>query len=368
MTQQTLTCTCEVRYVRDTDNSDHAPDCDLWLIDEFWAGFMSWDWDRECLFMSDHHPDRRSLTPPDDSEYEWDENDLLDKHNEVQEMLAEMDKRDQDIAITTDKFIERMLNKGPEDADDSWQKGNDGLWRKVEASGRTVVSNVGPTVTSAASSWGKYVSDRHNATKVHLPSGEVTVQATSACYQYDRETPDFGLYLDGSWKPDGLAIMLPWRDYGLPAVSNGFADYAIKEAYSWAVAGAVVEVGCIGAHGRTGVVLACMAVLDDAEMTGPEAVTFIRAMYCPHAIETREQEWWVERFHAEHHGLPVPEMPKPPVYVPKPVVVGPKAPSAGTSPTPSPAGGPSGKRNRRSKRGGKRQQRHQNRMNQGSRR
>ena len=158
--------------------------------------------------------------------------------------------------------------------------------------------------------------------------------------------------------------MLPWRDYGLPIVSDGFADYAIKEAFSWAKAGAFVEVGCIGAHGRTGVVLACMAVLADPELTGPEAVAFIRTSFCNHAIESREQEWYVERFHADHHGLPIPAKP---VYVaPKPTVVNaadPKVltyPGAGSSTvsmtTPDPL--KPGRKARRSRRGGKRVQRH----------
>jgi protein-tyrosine phosphatase len=46
--------------------------------------------------------------------------------------------------------------------------------------------------------------------------------------------------------------------------------------------------------GRTGTVLACMAVL--AGVPPPEAVEWVRANYRPEAVETVEQEAWVRWF------------------------------------------------------------------------
>ncbi len=362
-TQTKLTCTCASRYVKD---AEHESDCDLWLLDEFWAGFLAWDWEMEALRPTPKNPEwvREQMSANDDMEWV---NDYLQQKDE--RMFN--GQKVEDVMLTTDAFIDRMLQNsadGLPNDDGAWSKGANGMWSKS-----TTYPNGSTSTTYSATPYdddpghgwvNDWISDRHCQTPVHMPDGLTTVHATSLSKQFEASTiPDFGLYLDGGWRPDCMAIMLPWRDYGLPAVSDAFADYAIKEAFSWAQAGAFVEVGCIGAHGRTGTVLACIAILADPELTGPEAVTFIRAAFCNHAIESAEQEWWVARFHAEHHGLPIPT---------KPVYVAPKATvvtAGGTSTTGTPLGGtqqdshfggpadpakPGRRRNRRSKRGGKR--------------
>lgn len=377
---KTLTCTCSARYVMD---GEHEGDCDLWLIDEFWAGFLAWDWDREILVPTSTYP------PNHESEYvedgiEW-VNDYLtqkDAKYGVESMSnAELGMSDEDIMLTTDAFIDRMIANRPEDVDDTWIKDETGLWKKVQKypNGTTSTQYGGrgnlPATYSTGNSWdndgydwNNWDNDRHTQTPIHFPDG-TTVYGTSLSRASHREqTPDFALYLDGGWKAEGMAIMLPWRDYGLPAVSDGMARYAINEAFAWAKAGAFVEIGCIGAHGRTGTVLACMALLADPELTAAEACAFVRTAYCNHAIETREQEWWVECFEADQKGLPTPAKP---VYVaPKATVVSgtalPKPTSGGVmtgSPSAGPLGDPARKgKARRSRRGGKRQQRHRNRM------
>jgi len=55
-----------------------------------------------------------------------------------------------------------------------------------------------------------------------------------------------------------------------------------------------VEVACIGGHGRTGTVLACMAVL--AGVPANEAVRWVRNQYCERAVQEPSQEYWMERF------------------------------------------------------------------------
>ncbi len=49
--------------------------------------------------------------------------------------------------------------------------------------------------------------------------------------------------------------------------------------------------GCIGGLGRTGTVLACMAIL--AGIPAGHAVDWVREHYDPAAVETPEQEQWV---------------------------------------------------------------------------
>jgi hypothetical protein len=372
VTTKTLTCNCASRYVRD---AEHEGDCDLWLIDEFWAGFLAWDWDREVLVPTPKNPEYHQTVAAwengddDASNVEW-VNDYLQQKDE----RTFNGQKVEDVMLTTDAFIDRMLNNSASGVveDGTWSKDAAGNWVKTTSypSGATSTT-YGTTPSDYDDGWSQYLSDRHCQTPVHMPDGETTVYCTSLSKASEApQIPDFALYLDGSWRPDSLAIMLPWQDYGLPLVSDAFADYAIKEAFSWANAGAFVEIGCIGAHGRTGVVVACMAILADPELTGPEAVAFVRTAYCHHAIESELQEWWVARFHADLHNLPVPARPvyQAPVTHSPGVVSLPKATSPSGGQTGDPGKPGRQKRARRSKRGGKRVQNHRNRMSQGSRR
>lgn len=379
-----LTCTCSARY---TTYSDHDADCDLWLIDEFWAGFLAWDPDREVLVMTSTHPD-----PENSVATIWGDADSLEFPEEISEQelvqskLEEMDSRDRDIALTTDAFIERMLNKYPQDDGQVWSKDADDNW--VASAAPTVVHtpNGGTYSYGAKASYGDWdnydwttLSDRHCETKVPFPSGLGEVQCTSLSESGKRkgDDPDFSLYLTNAWMPHGISTFIPWQDYGTPEVSYEFADYAIREAYNWAKAGAVVEVGCIGAHGRTGTVLACMMVLDDEEMTADQAITYVRAIYCTHAVESRIQEWYVARFHANHHDLPIPERPINPPPAPVVLTTPQGTTTDNTTPKvlgtpeslsdgPAPLGDPTRKNKRFKRRGGKRVKRmasHRNRMN-----
>lgn len=368
-----LTCSCGSRYVRD---AEHEGDCDLWLIDEFWAGFLAWDWDREILIPTHMYP-KGHQSDYVDEEYQWLDDYLTQK--DAADAYAGLTKEDEDILLTTDKFIEKMLQSNGEKTGDTWSKNADGMWEKTDPyhMGKTTITNMPGGNTYAQTGqytshwqdsdigydWSSYnLSDRHNATIVPLPDGEIQVQATSLCNSGKQpHVPDFALYLDSGWKPEGMAIMLPWQDFGLPRVSYAFADYAIKEAFIWAQGGAVVEIGCIGAHGRTGTVLACLAFLADEKMSAREACAYVRTAFCEHAIETRLQEWYVERFIAAHKGEPEPAKP---VYVastPAVVTSAPKAPLTPSFPSVGQTGDPAKpgrqKRARRSKRGGRRVQR-----------
>src|SRR5579884_3411793 len=84
--------------------------------------------------------------------------------------------------------------------------------------------------------------------------------------------PDFGLYLDPAWAPTWPAVLLDWPDLGVPT-DRAEADRQIRAAYERAKAGERVEVACIGGHGRTGTVLACMAIL--AGVPAQEAVAWL---------------------------------------------------------------------------------------------
>ena len=100
------------------------------------------------------------------------------------------------------------------------------------------------------------------------------------------------MYLDPSWMPvDWPHVMLDWPDFGVPA-SLEQAVAEIRSAFGRARRGESVEVACIGGHGRTGTVLACMAIL--AGVPVEEAVAWVRGAYCPRAVQEPAQQYWIE--------------------------------------------------------------------------
>jgi hypothetical protein len=128
---------------------------------------------------------------------------------------------------------------------------------------------------------------------VTFPDG-TRVRASSIL---DRRVDDpersFGLYLDARWEPSWPADLIEWRDFGLPEDAESAAQ-KIEAAFTRAHRGELVEIGCLGGSGRTGTVLACMAVL--AGVPPAEAVAWVRHAYKAEAVETAEQEAWVGWF------------------------------------------------------------------------
>jgi hypothetical protein len=130
---------------------------------------------------------------------------------------------------------------------------------------------------------------------VRLPNG--TVVGALALRERKEEDPDrdHGLYFDVAWRPKWNADIADWEDMGLPRDHEATA-HLIQQAFARAKQGELVELGCIGGLGRTGTALACMAVL--AGVPASEAVGWVRRNYDPRAIETADQEQWVEWFAA----------------------------------------------------------------------
>ncbi len=97
----------------------------------------------------------------------------------------------------------------------------------------------------------------------------------------------------GSWEPAWHVEWLHWPDFGVPAEPEGAAR-SIVAAFDRARAGERVDVRCYGGKGRTGTMLACMAVL--AGVPPGDAVAWVRAAYSPKAVERAGQREWVEWF------------------------------------------------------------------------
>ena len=120
--------------------------------------------------------------------------------------------------------------------------------------------------------------------RVVFPNG--TAVRASPLSARGAEACDFGLHLDAGWAPTWPAVRIEWEDFGLPR-DGAAAAAAIRDAFARARAGETVEVGCAGGLGRTGTVLACMAVL--AGVAAANAVGWVRDHYVERAVETAAQ-------------------------------------------------------------------------------
>lgn len=121
--------------------------------------------------------------------------------------------------------------------------------------------------------------------------------------------PDFAVYLDKIWTAETLAIQVPWPDMSVPDLADEHMIALVDLIGRMIGKGQTVEVGCIGGHGRTGTLLA-MVALEHGVDTPEEAVKYVRANYCDQAIESATQEWYVAKYFAVTRGLDVPEKPK----------------------------------------------------------
>jgi hypothetical protein len=111
--------------------------------------------------------------------------------------------------------------------------------------------------------------------------------------------PEYGLYLgkpkfwQPDWRPDWPADWIAWPNFWTPRDRNAAAAL-IRNAYHRARSGQRVEVACHGGNGRTGTVLACMAIL--AGHPADDAVGWVRRNYRKRAIETPAQRRYVAWF------------------------------------------------------------------------
>jgi Protein-tyrosine phosphatase len=117
----------------------------------------------------------------------------------------------------------------------------------------------------------------------------------------DQPRRRFGLGGSAPWRPDWAAEWIDWPDFRTPRDDQRAAEL-IEVGYRRARAGERVEVACGGGIGRTGTVIACMAVL--AGYPAADAVGWTRRHYRPRAVETPGQRRWIAWF--TEHGRPIP--------------------------------------------------------------
>jgi len=117
--------------------------------------------------------------------------------------------------------------------------------------------------------------------------------------------PDVGFYLDTRWASDRLMVspgttgqfsrgcssktrmlLYPWPDYGMPKDRK-----CLMRSLSWLLKQVeqekIVEIGCMGGHGRTGTALAALLVLQG--IPAQDAIRRVWRRYCEEAIESKSQ-------------------------------------------------------------------------------
>lgn len=122
--------------------------------------------------------------------------------------------------------------------------------------------------------------------------------------------PDMGVYVSNQWARmfpglHGIGIAVPstykaiicdWPDFGVVVVND--LRWLVLYTVECIKAGMDVDIGCHGAHGRTGTLLACViAYLEGC--TADAAIKATRERHCKKAIETKGQENLVRAFCGE---------------------------------------------------------------------
>lgn len=115
------------------------------------------------------------------------------------------------------------------------------------------------------------------------------MRAAGMLHQPDVRRPHWGLYADECWR-GWPGVILDWPDFGLPADYTE-AISGIAEAFARARSRQDVLIGCRGGTGRTGTILAGVAIL--AGVPASLAVEWVRDRYHPGAVDTPAQEDWV---------------------------------------------------------------------------
>jgi hypothetical protein len=107
------------------------------------------------------------------------------------------------------------------------------------------------------------------------------------------ENGDIGICVRAERVPATANIWVPIRDFDVPKTK----DLAqVEHALEWAIASALdgkrVYVGCQGGWGRTGLFLALIAKVCGLK----DPVDYVRHTYTPRAVETKEQQAYVDDF------------------------------------------------------------------------
>ena len=106
---------------------------------------------------------------------------------------------------------------------------------------------------------------------------------------------DFSMNLDRymPWKvSEVIALKYVIVDYAAPHDADDFVQLIAWLAHN-IIAGRVVHIGCIGGHGRTGLVLAALYSYMTADCN---AIQYVRTNYCLKAVESTVQIKFLQKY------------------------------------------------------------------------
>ena len=151
----------------------------------------------------------------------------------------------------------------------------------------------------------------HNMDEFKLRTGSIYLSAVrNKVKAKDAFKPTHGCYMDTAWikerflttagvnlLPYGLleqeAVHIKWPDRDI--IPGNYLHTAVVFCHGTVADNSkVLEIGCHGAHGRTGTLLAAIIVYQGA--TAEEAIDQVRSEHCSHAIETKSQEMLIKEY------------------------------------------------------------------------
>ena len=112
---------------------------------------------------------------------------------------------------------------------------------------------------------------------------------------------DFNAKLPRIYDEYGEIIYIHWPDYGIINLDRLRRLVGVVRS-NW-TAKRTIEIGCVGAHGRTGTLLAALLIRVE-KMKAADAIKEIRKRYCDNAIETISQERLLHEFNNEKFVAP----------------------------------------------------------------
>ena len=96
---------------------------------------------------------------------------------------------------------------------------------------------------------------------------------------------------------DTRFLQIAWDDRAAPPVTFEFWPAFLAQLEKAAQAeGATLLTACQGGHGRSGTALVCLMMVMNPEYTPADAITHLRAMHCPRAIESIMQHEYIGKF------------------------------------------------------------------------
>ncbi len=189
--------------------------------------------------------------------------------------------------------------------------GNNMLPKEVKAITTYLVEGkINPLEKEATTGYVSYQSATVSPSCVHkqqaVKVGDKIIYCSEQAYSGWKERkiiPNLGVYMASFWadhitivKAAGVKlpksfysypfIELDWPDGGI--IDDALLDWVVQFIIKRLNLGQEVEIGCMGGHGRTGTLLAC--VLGSMEnIHASKAIKEVRKRYCEKAVETRKQ-------------------------------------------------------------------------------